>query len=358
MGQTPSVAQDVTDDPNPVSVLGRAFLLLESFRGDAEKFTLAELMYKTGLPKTTVYRLANELARGGVLERTNGRYQLGLRVFELGEFVPRIRGLREAAAPVMRELGEATGSMVRLSVLDGADVLFIKTFGTHGLSVPSKQIYPRAPTHATASGKVMLAFATDDSLKKVVTGRLARCTPYTITVADVLLRELHAIRSCGFAVDREEARVGLAAVAAPIFLSTRRLVGALSITGRVSSFDPDRRGMAVRAAASRIGDSLTRGSVRARIRSRRRLRHLSGRCCPAEDPSSPRLRRRSVFQLPQTDSHTQELRERTLGTRRTRAARHRSRPRAGWIAGVRSHHCPEGLQTSAQQARNRVLPSG
>lgn len=254
-GEATAAITPTAEDPNPASVLSRVFRLLDSFAGDANQLTLTELMRATGMPKTTVYRLANDLVRRDVLERVPGGYRLGLRLFELGELAPRLRTLREAAAPVMQELFESTRSMVRLSVPDGADVLFIATLGTHGSSVPSKQIYPRAPAHATASGKAMLAFGEADSARKIISGELRRCTPYTITVGRVLLDELRDIRERGVAVEREEARLGLAAVAAPI-MSSQGVVGALSIAGRVGCFDPQRRGTTLRAAAGRIGSTL------------------------------------------------------------------------------------------------------
>ena len=109
----------------PKSVLGRALTLLTAFRpGDAE-LTLAELTRRTGLPKPTVHRMLAELAEWNVVERTSHGIRLGMRLFELGQLAPLQRGLREAAAPFLSDLFEATHETVHLAVPDGLDVVYV-----------------------------------------------------------------------------------------------------------------------------------------------------------------------------------------------------------------------------------------
>src|SRR5260370_31724134 len=86
---------------------------------------------RTGLPKPRVHRLAGELVALGVLEGERGVYRLGLRMFELGQLVPRQRDLREAALPFMQDLFEAAHETVHLAVLDGTEVLYIEKISGH-----------------------------------------------------------------------------------------------------------------------------------------------------------------------------------------------------------------------------------
>jgi DNA-binding IclR family transcriptional regulator len=97
------------------SVLERAFRILGSYGPADRKLTLAETARRTGLPKPTVHRLAGEMLALGVLERADrGSYRLGMRMFELGQLVPRQRDLREAALPYMQDLYEATHETTHL----------------------------------------------------------------------------------------------------------------------------------------------------------------------------------------------------------------------------------------------------
>jgi DNA-binding IclR family transcriptional regulator len=87
----------------PQSVVGRVLTLLTAFRpGDAE-LTLAELHRRTGIAKPTAHRLLAELDGWDVIERTPTGIRLGMRLFELGQLVPRQRGLLEAAAPFLTD---------------------------------------------------------------------------------------------------------------------------------------------------------------------------------------------------------------------------------------------------------------
>ena len=68
-------------------MLQRAFSLMEAFGSDGASVGLAELARRAGLPKATAYRLANQLIDLHVLERAGQEYQLGLKLFELGNSV-------------------------------------------------------------------------------------------------------------------------------------------------------------------------------------------------------------------------------------------------------------------------------
>lgn len=120
------------------SVLERAFSLLEVLGSDSASIGLAELARRAGLPKATAYRLANQLVELHVLERAGQEYQLGLKLFELGNSVTRQRELREAALPFMEDLYEATHETIHLGVLDNVEVLYVeKIAGRRGNGVPA-----------------------------------------------------------------------------------------------------------------------------------------------------------------------------------------------------------------------------
>ena len=146
----------------PISVLARATAVIEAFDEEGPVLTLAELARRTGLPKSTVHRLAGELVELRVLERTGAPgadgYRLGIWFFERGELVPTHRSLSDAALPVMEDLREATRQRIHLAVLEGVDVVYVEILGTGKHDLASRT-GGRLPAHATGVGKVILAYS-------------------------------------------------------------------------------------------------------------------------------------------------------------------------------------------------------
>jgi IclR family transcriptional regulator, acetate operon repressor len=179
------------------SVLGRTMALLTAFRSGEEELTLAELARRAGIPKPTAHRLLAELATCNVVERTPGGHRLGTRLFELGQLAPLQRGLREAAAPFLADLFEATHETVHLAVPDGVDVVYVQKLpGRHGPRIDSR-IGGRMPAYCTGVGKALLAFGPPERLAEVLAAGLVRRTPRTVVAPGLLRQELDRIRACG-----------------------------------------------------------------------------------------------------------------------------------------------------------------
>src|SRR5438132_1368958 len=106
------------------NMLERGIHVLQAFRPDGTTLTLSALIRRTGLPKSTVYRLAEDLVDLGLLERQRYGYRPGLGLFELGELVATKADLRETALPFLQDLYEATHETIHLGVRDGLDVVY------------------------------------------------------------------------------------------------------------------------------------------------------------------------------------------------------------------------------------------
>ena len=128
-GSVLPIASETTAASQPAgelsSVLGKARMILDAFDTDHSDLSLTELTRRSGVAKATVHRLVGELVEWGLLERAGTKYRLGLRLFELGQLVPRQRILRDAALPYMEDLLLATQETVHFAVRDGIDVLYI-----------------------------------------------------------------------------------------------------------------------------------------------------------------------------------------------------------------------------------------
>jgi IclR family transcriptional regulator, acetate operon repressor len=242
------------------SVLGRTMALLTAFRSGEEELTLAELARRAGIPKPTAHRLLAELATWNVVERTPGGHRLGMRLFELGQLAPRQRGLREAAAPFLADLFEATHETVHLAVPDGVDVVYVQKLpGRHGPRIDSR-IGGRMPAYCTGVGKALLAFGPPERLAEVLAAGLVRRTPRTVVAPGLLRQELDRVRACGVAEEHEESTVGIACTAAPVMDASGRAVAAISITGWANRMDTARLAPAVRTAALGLSRALRSGT--------------------------------------------------------------------------------------------------
>ncbi len=239
-----------------VGMLGRVLGVLETFDHAHPTRTLAEVARESGLPKATTHRILAQLTEYRLVSRDEqGRYRLGLRLFEIGERVLSARSLSDAALPIMGDLAEVSQRRVHLAVLDGLDVVYLEIVGGTGMKLSSRT-GGRLPSHATGVGKAILAYSPTAVVRERIEAGLPRSTPRTIATPGDLSRELQKIRSVGMAMDHEESHIGFSCVAAPVFGSDRKVTAALSITGPTHRFDPGTLGPAVRTAAFTLSRAL------------------------------------------------------------------------------------------------------
>lgn len=208
------------------TVLGRVGSIMEAFNGGQHVLSLGDLSERTGLPKSTLHRLADQLCQIGWVERDPGGYRVGMRLFELGNLAVEGNRLQEAAFPHLQSLANKTGMSAHLGILDQTEVVYLERI-VGPFRLPTRR-GGREPAYCTALGKAMAAF--DDEASRVVTAsRMPRKTANTITDPLALRTELNRVCEVGVAFDRGEAYEELVCVAAPI-RSSGRATGAVSVT--------------------------------------------------------------------------------------------------------------------------------
>jgi DNA-binding IclR family transcriptional regulator len=239
------------------SVTSKVVAILAAFTPAAPELSLNDLARRTGLPLSTVYRLASELVEWGALERiAGGGYRIGLRLWEVGLLAPRTAALNEVALPFMQDLYEATHENVHLAVLQGREALYVeRVTGRRSISVRSRR-GGRIPLHATGVGKVLLAYAPATFQEEILAEPLRRYSPYTMVAPGLLRDTLAEIRRSGVAIAREELTVGRVAVAAPVLDGDGRAIAALSIVVPAPGADIGRLVPAVRVATLSISREL------------------------------------------------------------------------------------------------------
>lgn len=211
---------------SPRTVVGRLATILLTLRGGGSH-SLTELAHLTGLPMSTVHRLAGELASWQLLRRdVDGRYRVGPNVQWLagGAGVP---GLDDRAPLALADLCEITGRRARLGVLRGWHVAYVEK--RPGAGPPTSwSDAATLPAHATALGKVLLAFGPREAVASVQQ-MLAVHTETTVATPQRLLRELQIIRLTRHARSRGELVPGDCAIAAPVFGPGGTAIAALEL---------------------------------------------------------------------------------------------------------------------------------
>jgi IclR family transcriptional regulator, acetate operon repressor len=227
----------------------RVAAVLDVLGESSKPLGVSELSRQTGLPKSSAQRLLRAMVSVGMVERRGAEYCLGLRMFELGQRVPRQRDLRDAARPYMADLREVTRMTVNLALLEGNEVVYVDV--VRGPDAPALPTFTggRYPAHATGIGKAILAFSSPEVVTAVLDGPLPQLSPGTITDSELLRVELSRIVGTGVAYDREESKAGVVCAACPVFGEDGEVIAGLSISGWHGRMELERAAAAVRTSA-------------------------------------------------------------------------------------------------------------
>jgi DNA-binding IclR family transcriptional regulator len=239
------------------SSVARVAAVLGAFGPRDTELGISELARRTGLPKSTVHRLAQELVRCRLLERSASSLRLGLWLFELGGLVTQQRDLRDIAMPYMSDLREATGQTVHLAVLEGTDVVYIHILPSKDAPRMPSRIGGRVSAHATGVGKAMLAFSPPETVDAVIAKGLPPVGPRTITAAGLLRRQLGRIRTTGVAFDQEESGPGIVCAASPLLGPDGLPRAAISVSGWGGRLNVNRIAIAVRTTSLALARELS-----------------------------------------------------------------------------------------------------
>ena len=215
-----------------VAATGRAFAILDVLAESGELGT-NEIARRLGTTASTISRQLGTLTEAELVEHipASGRYQLGIRLVELGGVVLARLDIRTIARPHLEALVAGSGETATLSVVGDPDAVTVDFVPAPHHLQGVTQLGRPSVAHATAAGKVMLAFS-----ERVPEAPLRAYTPRTITDPAGLARELDRVRERGHAEAYEERELDLNAIAAPVFAVDGTLAGILALQGPVSRF--------------------------------------------------------------------------------------------------------------------------
>lgn len=210
------VTDAVSSSRQPVQSVARALALLDAVADSEGGLGVNELARRIGVNASTASRLLATLEAGGLLERSpGGPYRLGLKLVALSDRVLGQLDVRERARPWLTWLVQETGETATLSVPGGGQAITVDFVPSASSVVSLARLGRPSVAHATAVGKVMLAFGFD-ALGFDPGGELTAFTERTITDPEALARELESVRAAGAAEAVGEREPDLNALAAPV----------------------------------------------------------------------------------------------------------------------------------------------
>ncbi len=239
--------------------------VLSLFEPGRAELGVSEVARALGISKSSAHGLLVSLAEIGLLSRTeNARYRLGERILSLAEAYRVTHRLNPEAQALLWQVAAGLRCVVSLAVLEGGSVVFVERAAHHpqaGVRVP---LGVRLPVHASAAGKVLLAFRPEREVRAALLaqGELRPLTENTITSPDQLLRELRRVREGGFAYNLGEAFPQDYCLAVPVWGPGREVVAAVSVSTSRRRFWQCRE--AALAAAREVSHRLSRSLAGAR----------------------------------------------------------------------------------------------
>ncbi|MFJ3711481.1 IclR family transcriptional regulator [Streptomyces sp. NPDC090053] len=247
----------MSGSPPARSAADRLLDVLGAFEQAHPALTLTQIARRADLPLPTAHRLVGALADWGALERTeDGRYHVGLRLWEVAALAPRGVGLRQAAMPFLEDLYETTHENVQLAVRDGLEVVYTERISGRSAVGVRSRVGARWPLHATGVGLVLLAYGDAALQDRYCAGRLAAFTPFTVTAPAQLRRMLAEVRHSGSVVSDRQVTDDALSVAAPVRGPRGEVVAAVSVVVPVAGAQTPALVPAVRVAGLGISRAL------------------------------------------------------------------------------------------------------
>lgn len=223
-----------------VQSVDRAIQILDSFTMNEVELSIAELSEKTGLTKSTVYRLVSTLVKNNYLEQDpqTQKYRLGFRLFNLGSIVVNHMSLKRVALPYMKQLCDKTSETISLNIIEQGCRVCIEMLESHEVVRNIIRVGQRNELWVGASGKVLLAFLDPEEQKEILQRGLE--AGKLLPEYEELLAELSDIRRQGYSKTIDERVKGTFSMSAPIFDYTNKLAGGITVAGPLQRLSTDR----------------------------------------------------------------------------------------------------------------------
>jgi IclR family transcriptional regulator, acetate operon repressor len=256
----PKSHADNNPDPRDggVQSVDRALLIIETLAEDDEGYRLSDLSVRTGLSTSTVHRLLATLEKRRFVQfdRHESKWHVGAQSFAVGATFARRRNFVAQAMPYLRKLRDLTRETANLAVVDDQSIIVLTRMESREIMRSLTKVGGRVAMVASGVGKAVLATYSDEDVNAIIHRQgMPRLTEKSIVRPGELFKQLQAIRRQGYAIDDEEARIGLRCVAAVVYSNCSEPLAAISVSGMTSRLTDDRLpalGSTVREVAAEL----------------------------------------------------------------------------------------------------------
>lgn len=215
------------------STLAKGLAALDWLVRQRRPCRVSELADALGIARSNAHRTLQTLVECGwaVQDEATSAYRPSVRLIELGAMIEGASDLRTRLKPTLATLAEATGETIHLAALDGAEIVYLEKFDSPLPVAAYSRIGGRAPAYCVASGKALLAALGEGTAElRARLGRLVAHTPNTLTDITALEADLARSRERGWAENREEWRLGVCGLGAPVFDARGEPVAAVGMS--------------------------------------------------------------------------------------------------------------------------------
>jgi DNA-binding IclR family transcriptional regulator len=203
---------------------------------------MTQIAEKVGMHKSTVHRLLVTLEEKRFVERdpSTGAYHLGINMLQMAYLTLEHNDLRQITGPYLRRLSEQHRETINLSILDGADVVYLNVVESPERVKLAAATGQRLPAFCTASGKAILAFSPDEVVLKVLKQGMPQYTQNTINSLEIYIENMNLTRERGFSLSLQEFEEGINAIAVPILDLSNQPIASVAVAGPSYRLTEDR----------------------------------------------------------------------------------------------------------------------
>lgn len=217
--------------------------ILESLENSGASNSVRKIAEDTGITKSTVHRILQDLSSIGwaYQDTTDKNYYIGLKFLAFANEWRMNIGLVKQFDPILREISEKCGQTSFINIIDGEKTFCLHKVESNNIVRVASEIGKEHLFYAGASGKLLLAFAPEWLVKKILSAPLEAFTPFTITDPDIIREQLNEIRNNGYCASVEEVDPGVAAISVPSINKEENIILSVSVAGTRFDYERDHK---------------------------------------------------------------------------------------------------------------------
>ncbi|AMY70634.1 IclR family transcriptional regulator [Frigidibacter mobilis] len=220
--------------------LAKGLAVIETFTADRPRQSIAEVSAASGLDRATARRCLLTLSHQGYADWDGKFFTLTPRVLRLGTACLATMPLPQIVQPHLDELSERIGESSSVSILDGAEIVYVARSAQQKVMSIALMPGSRLPAHCTSMGRVLLAYRPEAEARALLgSGPLPARTHRTLTNVEAVMAVLARIRAEGHALNDQEVETGLRSIAVPVFDARGRVIAAMNVGVSAARATPD-----------------------------------------------------------------------------------------------------------------------